>query len=75
MYVDFFDMFFFFSRMIIEITLFSLPETKHDIVNGWLEDDPLLLGFCLFSGANCLFQRGYFIYFMSFFEAKLDTSK
>ena len=30
----------------------TLPETKIAPENGWLEDDPFLLGFGLFSGAT-----------------------
>ena len=31
----------------------TLPETNIALENEWLEDDPFLLGFGLFSGANC----------------------
>ena len=42
-------------------TINTLPETNSEFTpeNGWLEDDPFLLGFGLFSGANCLFEGGY----------------
>ena len=37
---------------------FTLPETNSQFApeNGWLEYDSFLLGFGLFSGANCSFQ-------------------
>ena len=36
-------------------SIFTLPETKSHCTwkPWWLEDDPFLLGFGLFSGANC----------------------
>ena len=33
--------------------VYNLPETNIAPKNGWLEYDPFLLGFGLFSGANC----------------------
>ena len=34
-------------------SLLSLKLSAEAPENGWLEDDPFLLGVCLFSGANC----------------------
>ena len=39
--------------------LYTLPETNVAPENGWLEDDPFLLGFGLFSGAFAVsFREG-----------------
>ncbi len=36
----------------------NLPKTNVAPENGWLEDDPFLLGFSPFSGANWLLVLG-----------------
>ena len=35
------------------VGILTLPETNIALTNGWLEYDPFLLGFGLFSGARC----------------------
>ena len=41
----------------------TLPETNIAPENGWLEDDPFLLGPGLFSGAKSLVSGGFEFFF------------
>ena len=44
-----------------ECSSYTLPETNIFAENGWLEDDPFLLGLGLFSGVMLVFREGIFL--------------